>query len=95
LLPRYPRESIRLLEIARDLGFRIVCLTDGPGSPAGQYADQVLFAPVESSLVFDSHALPMTLSMVLLDAICTVDEEATQRRLEGFDRFASDTGLFI
>lgn len=95
LLPRYPRESIRLLEIARDLGFTIVCITDGPGSPASQYADRVLFAPVESSLVFDSHALPMTLSMVLLDAICNVDEASTQRRLEGFDRFATATDLFM
>lgn len=95
LLPRYPRESVRLLEIARELGFRIVCITDGAGSPAGELAELVLYAPVESTLVFDSHAAPMTLSLVLLDAICTVDPGSAQERLDRFDAFAAANELFV
>ncbi len=95
LLPRYPAETLRLMRIAGELGFRIVCITDSPLSPASRIADHTLYAPVRTSLVFDSHAAPMTLSMVLLEAICNVDEARTQARLEAFDRFAVANDLFV
>jgi DNA-binding MurR/RpiR family transcriptional regulator len=95
LLPRYPAETLRLMRIAGELGFKIVCITDSPLSPASRIADHTLYAPVRTSLVFDSHAAPMTLSMVLLEAICNVDEARTQARLEAFDRFATTNELFV
>lgn len=95
LLPRYPRETVRLMKIARSLGFTLVCITDSPGSPAHDVADQILYAPVESSLVFDSHALPLMLSMVLLEAVCEVQPTESNQRLEDFDRFASAHDLFV
>ncbi|MCV2394370.1 MurR/RpiR family transcriptional regulator [Actinotalea sp. M2MS4P-6] len=95
LLPRYPKETIKLLEIARGFGMTVVCITDTPTSPATRYADHVLYAPVESSLSFDSHAVPLALSLMLLEAICAVDEVATQKRLEEYERYVASLDLFV
>ena len=48
-------------------------ITDSPVSPAADHADVVLPAAVGAQLVFDLHAAPMALAMVLLQAICDAD----------------------
>src|SRR5690606_7328743 len=70
VLPRYPRESLDTLREARDAGLSVVVITDSPVSPAAEHADVTLSAAVGTQLVFDLHAAPMALSMVVLQAVC-------------------------
>ncbi|WP_373311832.1 MurR/RpiR family transcriptional regulator [Catellatospora chokoriensis] len=93
-LPRYPRELRDALTEARNLGLKIVVVTDSPVSPATDLADVTLTAAVGSQLVFDLHTAPMVLTMVLLQAISDVDPAATQRRLEHFESSATRRSVF-
>lgn len=94
VLPRYPRESLDALRDAREAGMSVVTITDSAVSPAAEYAEIVLPAAVGAQLVFDLHTAPMTLSMVLLQAICDAAPAESQRRLEEFEQSAVRRQLF-
>ncbi|WP_328380839.1 MurR/RpiR family transcriptional regulator [Micromonospora zamorensis] len=95
VLPRYPRETLDALRDARAAGLTVVAITDSPVSPATEHADVVLAAAVGAQLVFDLHTAPMTLAMVLLQAICDATPADTQRRLEAFEASAARRQLFL
>ncbi|WP_229399516.1 MurR/RpiR family transcriptional regulator [Micromonospora okii] len=95
VLPRYPRESLDALRAARDAGLTVVAITDSPVSPAGEHAEVLLPAAVGTDLVFDLHTAPMTLAMVVLEAICDAAPAETQRRLEAFESSAARRQLFL
>jgi DNA-binding MurR/RpiR family transcriptional regulator len=95
VLPRYPREALDTLREARALGLSVVVLTDSPVGPAAGLADVALTAPVGSRLVFDLQTGPMALAMVLLQAMCDVEPERAQARLEEFEASAARRGVFV
>ncbi|MEU1684002.1 MurR/RpiR family transcriptional regulator [Micromonospora sp. NPDC005707] len=95
VLPRYPRETLDALREARDAGLTVVAITDSPVSPATDHADVVLPAAVGTDLVFDLHTAPMTLAMVVLQAICDATPAETQARLEAFESSATRRQLFL
>ncbi|HTF07966.1 MAG TPA: MurR/RpiR family transcriptional regulator [Asanoa sp.] len=95
VLPRYPREAIEALRAARADGLAIVLITDSAVGPAADHADVVLTAAVGAQLVFDLHAAPMALAMVLLQALCDAAPAEAQGRLEEFERSASRRQLFV
>ncbi|MER5703607.1 MurR/RpiR family transcriptional regulator [Micromonospora sp. NPDC002296] len=95
VLPRYPRETLDALCEARAAGLTVVAITDSPVSPATDHADVVLPAAVGTDLVFDLHTAPMTLAMVVLQAICDAAPAETQRRLEAFESSAARRQLFL
>lgn len=94
VLPRYPREALEALDTARALGFTVITVTDAHLSPAAAHSDHVLCAAVGSRLVFDSHAGPMVLSSLLLQAMCDAAPAESQARLEEFERSAAERALF-
>ena len=94
VLPRYPRETLDAVREAREAGLRVVALTDSALSPAAEYAEVVLPAPVGTQLVFDLHTGPMAMAMVLLQAICDARPEPVQRRLEEFEATAARRHVF-
>ncbi|MEU4590472.1 MurR/RpiR family transcriptional regulator [Micromonospora aurantiaca (nom. illeg.)] len=95
VLPRYPRETLDALREARDAGLAVVAITDSPVSPATEHAEVVLPAAVGADLVFDLHTAPMTLAMVVLQAICDAAPAETQNRLEAFESSAARRQLFL
>lgn len=94
VLPRYPTESLAALREARDAGLAVVALTDSPVSRVAEIADVTLHAAVGTRLVFDLHAAPMALSMVLVQAICDMIPGRAQARLEEFESSAARRGVF-
>ncbi|WP_319461680.1 MurR/RpiR family transcriptional regulator [Micromonospora sp. RTP1Z1] len=95
VLPRYPRETLDALREARAAGLTVVAITDSPVSPATEHAEVVLPAAVGTDLVFDLHTAPMTLAMVVLQAICDAAPADTQARLEAFESSAARRQLFL
>jgi len=95
VLPRYPREALDALREARTTGLSVVVLTDSPVSPAVELADVALTAAVGSRLVFDLQAGPMTLAMVLLQAMCDAGPAQASARLEKFEVSAARRGVFV
>jgi DNA-binding MurR/RpiR family transcriptional regulator len=95
ILPRYPAETLQILDAARALGLRVVALTDTPMSPVTNHADIVLTAGISSELVFDTHASPAVFCMVLLQAMCDADPVRTAARLEAFETSAAQREIFV
>lgn len=94
VLPRYPRESLAAVREARTAGLAVVAITDSAVSPVAELADVVLPAAVGTQLVFDLHTGPMTMAMVLLQAMCDADPEPVQRRLEEFEAVVGRRQIF-
>jgi DNA-binding MurR/RpiR family transcriptional regulator len=95
VLPRYPRETLDALREARAAGLAVVAITDSAVSSAADCADVVLPAAVGTQLVFDLHTGPMTMAMVLLQAMCDAAPEPAQRRLEEFEASANRRHIFV
>jgi DNA-binding MurR/RpiR family transcriptional regulator len=93
VLPRYPAEAVRALELAGELGLRTAVITDREDLPFP--ADVVLAAPVGERLVFDSHVAPLTIAMVLVEAMADAAPLRTQARLEEYERMTDRTGVFL
>jgi len=95
VLPRYPRESLDALDDARRLGLSAIAVTDTVMSPAAQHADLLLPAAAGSQLVFDSHAGPMVLATLLLQAMCDAAPAESQARLEAFELAVAERQPFV
>lgn len=85
LMPRYAEEALEALDHARALGLKVALITDNPLVPFAASADVLLPAGVGSRLVFDSHAAPMVLASLLVQAIADAAPERTQARLEAYE----------
>jgi len=91
-VPRYGQDALDLIVKAKQIGFTVVCMTDSVASLAAGAADRLLIAPVDSSLPFDSYAVPMIVANVLLSAMAELDMGRTQRRLEAYEAIAERIG---
>ncbi|WP_308201438.1 MurR/RpiR family transcriptional regulator [Sphaerisporangium perillae] len=93
VLPRYPAEAVHALEYAAKLGLRTAVITDRAEVPFP--ADVVLPAPVGERPVCDSHAAPLTIAMLLLEAMAEAAPLRTRARLEEHERMTGQTGVFL
>lgn len=94
LMPRYAEEALTALEHARDLGFKVALITDNPLVPFAGSADVLLPAGVGSRLVFDSHAAPIVLTSLLIQAIADAEPERTQARLEAHESLSESRSYY-
>ena len=94
-LPRYPRDAVAALTVARALGFQTITVCDHALTPFTALSDLLLVAAVGTRLVFDSQVAPMALSAALLQAMCASSPKQTQRRLESFESAAIARKLFV
>ncbi|MFJ6214546.1 MurR/RpiR family transcriptional regulator [Streptomyces sp. NPDC092296] len=93
-LPRYPRELMDALAVARARHLTVVTVADSAFAPVARLSDLLLPAAVGSSLVFDTACAPMMLGRVLLQAMCDELPDA-EARLESFEQSAAARGLFL
>ena len=94
MMPLYPRETIYALEFARQIGMRIVLVSDASYNDHQKLGDMFLKARINSRLVFDSYAAPAALVSVLLDAMCNSMDGHAQKRLEEVDRSSRKRKVF-
>lgn len=95
MLPLYPRETLRAIELAREAGLRIALVTDASYSDHDHLADLLLTVRVNSRLVFDSSAAASLLATVLLDAMCNAMNGEAQKRLDAIDRSSKKRKVFV
>jgi DNA-binding MurR/RpiR family transcriptional regulator len=94
MLPRYAAEAITVLDEAKNRGFKVALVTDSRLAP-WQHAEVTLPAPVGSRLVFDSHAAPMVLAGLLVQAIADAEPARTQLRLEEHEALSDRHGYYL
>jgi DNA-binding MurR/RpiR family transcriptional regulator len=93
-LPRYPRELMDALGVARDCGLTVLTVADSAFAPVAKLSDLMLPAEVGTGLVFDTACAPMVLGRVLLQTMC--DElPGAEARLESIEQSAAARGLFL
>ena len=94
VMPRYPRETLEMMEYARELGMRIAAVTDRTSKTISRVSDAVLPAGVGSRLVFDSQTAAMALSITLLEALSDAAPTRAQTSLEDFEHRAASLNWF-
>ena len=94
VMPRYPRETLRMMEYARESGMRVAAVSDRAGGPVSGVAEVVLPAGVGTRLVFDSQTSAMALSAALIEALSDAAPRRAQASLEDFEHRAQRLGWF-
>ncbi|HEY4463727.1 MAG TPA: MurR/RpiR family transcriptional regulator [Streptosporangiaceae bacterium] len=94
-LPRYPAETVHALRFARRLGLRTAVVTDARFVPFAGEADVLLAAGVGSALVVDSHAAPMVLAAVIVQAMADAEPARARVRLRQHEELSAAHGVFV
>ncbi|WP_214108696.1 MurR/RpiR family transcriptional regulator [Acrocarpospora catenulata] len=95
LVSRYPVDTVQGLAYARELGFRLILLTDSDVAPGNEWADVLLRADSSSRLIFDSHAAALLAASMLVQAMCDEDPARVQRRLEDLERSLKGRRVYV
>jgi DNA-binding MurR/RpiR family transcriptional regulator len=95
VLPEYPAEAKRYLEMADAAGLSILLVTDSLTCPLTRLASTVITTPVLTDATFDSVAAPTVLGNVLAEAMIRTDPGYATERLEAFDVVAREFGLYL
>ncbi|KDN85022.1 MurR/RpiR family transcriptional regulator [Kitasatospora cheerisanensis] len=93
-LPRYPRELMDALTVARDCGLTVLTVADSAFAPVAKLSDVLLPAAVGTGLVFDTACAPMMLGRVLLQSMCD-EMPGAEARLEANEQSATARQLFL
>jgi DNA-binding MurR/RpiR family transcriptional regulator len=94
MMPLHPRETLRALELAKQIGMKIALVTDAGFNNHDGIADLVIIARIFNRLVFDSHAASMAVVAVLLDSMCTAMNGDAQKRLVAVDKSSKRRKVF-
>jgi DNA-binding MurR/RpiR family transcriptional regulator len=93
-MPLYPRETLKALRYAKQLGMKVALVSDPTFRHQSDLVDLLLTVRINSSLVYDScAALPILIS-VLLDAMCDAMPQQAEARLEYNERSSSRRKVF-
>ncbi|WP_157944709.1 MurR/RpiR family transcriptional regulator [Mangrovicella endophytica] len=94
MMPLYPRETLRTIAFARQVGMRVALVADASYVDHDGLADMLLTARVNSRLVYDSYAGASVLISVLLDAMCSHMNGEAQKRLDQIHRSSQKRKVF-
>ncbi len=94
MMPLYPRETIKTLEFAREIGLTVALITDVSLADHSQWSDISLQVPINSNLVFDSYSSPTVIVSILLDAMCNNMKTESQRKLDQLDTSSRKRKVF-
>lgn len=93
--PRYYRESLEGVRLARGLGVRVLLITDDYMSPAAGFADHVLPVPTDFVSFVDSPVAPMSVINALVVAIASRGGHAVRRRFEELERVWKEEKVYL
>lgn len=92
--PRYPRETLELVDFVREEGVSVGAITDSVLSPIAKRADVVLSVPVGPVSFVDSYCAPQAVIAALLVEYGLRARDRTEVLLAGFERIASRRSIF-
>ncbi|MFV0472690.1 MAG: MurR/RpiR family transcriptional regulator [Pikeienuella sp.] len=91
---RYETSTLKLAEIAKARGARIILFTDRWRSPAAKIADHVFACRIEAPSAWDSAVPVLLLVETLIAAVQEHTWKHTRKRMEALERMFDETGLF-
>lgn len=90
----YSREAIAVAQQARQIGCKVLALTDAPSSPLALLADEALFFSTRSPSFFPSIAAAQALSEALLELLVSRAGKEGVTRLEQAERQLVESGAY-
>ena len=92
--PRYPRETVELIDFALRLNMQVMGLTDRMASPIARMCRPILLAPVEMVTFVDLYSGPLTVLSALVAEVAFRDEKKAFAYLQKFEDFATQMRVF-
>lgn len=91
--PRYSSTDKITAELAKEVGAKIVVITDKPSSLLAPYATALLTVPVDSNAFFNSMVAPQFVTEALLDTI-SHKVKGIEKRLKRIDQYLDKLGNY-
>ena len=91
---RYENNTLKLAEMAKARGARIVLFTDQWGSPVHRLADVSLMSRIIAPSAWDSATTTMLLVESMISAVQTLNWDKTKDRMEELEEIFDKTKLF-
>ncbi|WP_232698685.1 MurR/RpiR family transcriptional regulator [Brevibacillus daliensis] len=87
--PRHPAETVALVNSAKDLGAKVLAITEGELSPISQAADLLLKITTPQPAATSGMPTLFSLLNVLIKGVMVYDHENVQKRLQHYDEISS------
>jgi DNA-binding MurR/RpiR family transcriptional regulator len=91
---RYENTTLRMAEMAKERGARIILFTDQWRSPVARIADHTFGLHIEVPSAWDSTAAIMLLVETMISAVVTQTWDTTRDRMETLEEMFDRTGFF-
>jgi len=92
--PRYPRETVELVDFALHLNMQVIGLTDRMASPIAKRCRPILLAPVEMVTFVDLYSGPLAILSTLVAEVAFRNKEEAFTYLQKFEEFARQMRVF-
>lgn len=93
-MPRYPKATVKALQLAHEKGARTVSITDTITSPLTPYSDISLLVQTNMLSYSDNMTPVMPLITALLTAVGAVDKEKTAERMAMFEKYWEENDIY-
>lgn len=91
---RYPKVNIKLAEVFRDIGGKIIVITDSALSPSTNLADVLFIVESKGISIFDSYTAGFTLINSLLAKVTQCSGDYVRERYETLEKYYSQFEIF-
>ncbi|GED71738.1 RpiR family transcriptional regulator [Brevibacillus reuszeri] len=93
--PRHPSETVALVHSAKELGAKILAITEGELSPISQAADLLLKITTPQPVATSGMPTLFSILNVLIKGVMVHDSENVQKRLQHYDEISSKLYSFV
>ena len=84
--PRYSRQTVKVLDFAKQQGAHVIALTDSEQSPLAPFADDLLIARSDMNSFADSLAAPLSLINALIAALSISNTDKVRSSFEKLEK---------
>ena len=91
---RYPKVNIKLAEVFRTIGCKVVVIADSPISPSAKFADIVFLVETKGISIFDSYTAGFTLINSLVAEITQCSGDYVRQKYEKLEKYYSQFEIF-
>lgn len=92
--PRYSTQTIRALRYSKDMGAKVICITDGEMSPLTKYVDIALFAKSDMLSFVDSLVAPLSLINALIVSVGTLHSDGISNTFEKLEHIWDEYSVY-
>ncbi len=93
--PRYPRETIEIIEYCRDRNLRTAGITDKIDSPLAKLVDMAVVIPITFTTIFDSYCSAFCLFNIIVTAVGRINRKESEALSGEFERLVKSRKVFM